>query len=104
MKGERMTRYVLGLLSVVLGFASEAATAPADLVLVHGKVHTEDANRSVVQALAVRGNSIVAVGTDEAISAHVGQNTRTLHLGRPVGVPRIIHTPTPTVPNAPGPR
>ena len=66
---ERMTRSGLGLLAVVLGFASEAATAPADLVLVHGKIHTEDATRSVVQAMAVRGNSIVAVGTDEAIRA-----------------------------------
>ncbi len=89
-----MTRYVLGLLSVVLGFASEAATAPADLVLVHGKVHTEDANRSVVQALAVRGNSIVAVGTDEAISAYVGQNTRTLDLAGRVVLPGIIDAHT----------
>ncbi|HEY2634132.1 MAG TPA: amidohydrolase [Steroidobacteraceae bacterium] len=89
-----MTRYVLGLLSVVLGFASEAATAPADLVLVHGKIHTEDAARSVVQAMAVRGNSIVAVGTDEAIRAYVGQNTRTLDLGGRVVLPGIIDAHT----------
>jgi hypothetical protein len=89
-----MTRYVLGLLSVVLGFASEAATAPADLVLVHGKIHTEDANRGVVQAMAVRGNSIAAVGTDEAIRAYVGQNTRTLDLGGRVVLPGIIDAHT----------
>ena len=89
-----MTRYVLGLLSVVLGFASEAATAPADLVLVHGKIHTEDATRSIVQAMAVRGNSIVAVGTDEAIRAYVGQNTRTLDLGGRVVLPGIIDAHT----------
>jgi hypothetical protein len=89
-----MTRYVMGLLSVVLGFAAAAATAPADLVLVHGKIHTEDANRSVVQALAVRGNSIVAVGTDQAIGAFVGQNTRTLDLGGRVVLPGIIDAHT----------
>jgi predicted amidohydrolase YtcJ len=94
MWGERMTRCVLGLLSVVLGFASEAATAPADLVLVHGKIHTEDATRSVVQAMAVRGNSIVAVGTDEAIRAYVGQNTRTVDLGGRVVLPGIIDAHT----------
>jgi predicted amidohydrolase YtcJ len=88
-----MTRYVLGLLSVVLGFAS-AAAPPADLVLVHGKIHTEDAGRSVVQALAVRGNSIVAVGTDQAIGAFVGQNTRTVDLGGRVVLPGIIDAHT----------
>jgi predicted amidohydrolase YtcJ len=89
-----MTRYVLGLLSVVLGFASAASPAPADLVLVHGKIHTEDAGRSVVQALAVRGNSIVAVGTDQAIGAFVGQNTRTVDLGGRVVLPGIIDAHT----------
>jgi predicted amidohydrolase YtcJ len=90
----RATRYVLGLLTVVLGVASAAAPAPADLVLIHGKIHTEDAKRSVVQALAVRGNSIVAVGTDQAISALVGQNTRTVDLGGRVVLPGIIDAHT----------
>src|ERR1700675_1524833 len=90
----RTTRYVLGLLSVALGVASAAEPAPADLVLMHGKIHTEDANRSVVQALAVRGNSIVAVGTDQAISALIGQNTRTVDLGGRVVLPGIIDAHT----------
>ena len=89
-----MTRYVFGLLSVVFGFASAAAPAPADLVLVHGRIHTEDADRSVVQALAVRGNSIVAVGTDQAIGEFVGPNTRTLDLGGRVVLPGIIDAHT----------
>jgi predicted amidohydrolase YtcJ len=70
--------------------AAAAATAPADLVLLHGKIHTEDANRSVVQALAVRGNSIVAVGTDQAVSALVGPSTRTVDLRGRVVLPGII--------------
>jgi predicted amidohydrolase YtcJ len=92
----RTIRPVLSLWSVVLGFAAAAAAAaaPADLVLVHGKIHTEDANRSVVQALAVRGNSIVAVGTDQAISALVGPNTRTVDVGGRVVLPGIIDAHT----------
>ncbi len=91
-----MMRNVLGLLSVVLGFASAAAAAPApaDLVLIHGKIHTEDAGRSVVQALAVRGNSIVAIGTDQAMGAFVGQNTRMVDLGGRVVLPGIIDAHT----------
>jgi predicted amidohydrolase YtcJ len=86
-----MTRYLWGILSLAaFGCAMAAETAPADLVLLHGKIHTEDAGRSVVQALAVRGNTIVAVGTDQAMSAVTGPNTRTVDLGGRVVLPGII--------------
>ncbi len=70
--------------------AAAAAPAPADLVLLHGKIHTEDAGRSVAQALAVRGNSIVAVGTDQEVSALAGPSTRKVDLGGRVVLPGII--------------
>jgi predicted amidohydrolase YtcJ len=90
-----MTRYGIGFLSTALFcFAAAAAPAPADLVLIHGKIHTEDPGRSVVQALAVRGNTIVAVGTDQAVSALVGPNTRTVDLGGRVVLPGIIDAHT----------
>jgi hypothetical protein len=43
-------------LAASAGAAGSAADAPADLVLLHGKIHTEDSRRTVAQALAVRGN------------------------------------------------
>jgi predicted amidohydrolase YtcJ len=63
-------------------------------VLIHGKIHTEDANRSVAQALAVRGNNIVAVGTDQTIGAYVGPRTRSVDLGGRVVLPGIIDAHT----------
>jgi predicted amidohydrolase YtcJ len=90
-----MTRHVLGALSgIALGFAAAAAPVPADLVLLHGKIHTEDAGRSVVQALAVRGNAIVAAGTDQAVAAFVGQSTHTVDLHGRVVLPGIIDAHT----------
>src|SRR5580700_10128232 len=71
-----------------------AADPPADLVLLHGKIHTEDPRRTLAQALAVRGNSIVAVGTDQAVSARIGPKTRTVDLMGRVVLPGIIDAHT----------
>src|ERR1017187_4883632 len=93
--GSMLTRYVWSLVpAAVLGCAAAAAAAPPDLVLLHGKIHTEDANRSVVQALALRGNDIMAVGTDEAIGALIGPGTRKVDLGGRVVLPGIIDAHT----------
>jgi predicted amidohydrolase YtcJ len=58
----------------LLGVITDAGSVdvPPDLILLHGRIHTEDSSRSVAQALAVRGNTIVAVGTDPAISSMAG--------------------------------
>jgi predicted amidohydrolase YtcJ len=67
-----------------------AADPPPDLILLHGRIHTEDANRSVAQALAIRGNQIVAVGTDQMVDALKGPNTQTIDLAGRVVLPGII--------------
>jgi predicted amidohydrolase YtcJ len=71
-----------------------AAQAPADLALLHGRIHTEDAGRSVVQALAVRGNTIVAVGADQAVTALIGPQTRVVDLHGRVVLPGLIDAHT----------
>jgi hypothetical protein len=70
------------------------AQGPADLVLVHGKIHTEDGQRRVVEAVAVRGNDIVAAGTDAAVSALAGPKTRRIDLHGAVVLPGIIDAHT----------
>ena len=64
----RLPGRLMGTVAALLTAVSAMAQAPADLTLLHGRIHTEDASRSVAQALAVRGNTIIAVGTDQAIS------------------------------------
>jgi predicted amidohydrolase YtcJ len=71
-----------------------AAQTPADLALVHGRIHTEDARRSVAQAIAIRGNTIVAVGTDESVAASIGPETRIVDLHGRVVLPGIIDAHT----------
>jgi predicted amidohydrolase YtcJ len=70
------------------------AAAPADVLLLHGKIHTEDSERRVVEALALRGNTIVAVGTDDEIAALTGPQSRTVDLAGRVVLPGIIDAHT----------
>src|SRR5215469_1623668 len=79
---------VLWSLSHLAMAASEAPRA--DLILLHGRIHTEDPTRSVVQALAVHGNSIVAVGSDPEVSALAGPKTKSVDLRGRVVLPGII--------------
>jgi len=56
------------------------AQAPADLVLVNGKVWTVDDKRPEVEAVAVLGNRIAAVGSTEEIRKWIGANTKVIDL------------------------
>jgi len=51
--------------------AVSPATRTADFVLKNGKVITVDAGFTIAQAIAIAGDSILAVGSDAAIAAHV---------------------------------
>ena len=69
-----------------LAFAAPTVAAPpADLVLKNAVVHTVDAKRPRAEAVAIRGNRIVAVGSSGEVQAFVGPKTRVLDLrGRTV--------------------
>lgn len=58
-----------------------AAKFTCDLALVGGTVHTGNPALPRAQAVAIKGNKIIAVGTDEGIRALVGRNTRVIELG-----------------------
>src|SRR5438477_6912608 len=83
------------LLTLLTSFAAAAprlAAQQADIVLHNGKVVTVDKNFSIVQAVAITGNKISAVGTDEAVLKLAGPNTVKIDLkGREV-IPGLIDT------------
>ncbi len=64
---------VFGLTST--GIKPAQAQAPADRILINCKVLTVDENFSIAQAIAIRGERIAAVGTNEAIRRLRGPNT-----------------------------
>ena len=57
-----------------------STAAPADLVLRGGKVITLDPTDRVAQAIAVRGNRIVAIGSDVEMQRLTGPATRVIQL------------------------
>lgn len=58
--------------------AGDGAEKPADLVILNGKVVTLDTKNRVVQALAIRGGRIVAVGSNQDVQKFQSPRTRVL--------------------------
>ncbi|MBI1735768.1 MAG: amidohydrolase [Candidatus Rokubacteria bacterium] len=52
----------------------------ADLIFVGGTVHTVDRGNSIAEAVAVEGDRIVAVGTDDEVRRRKGARTRVVEL------------------------
>src|SRR5512139_1655448 len=72
--------------------SSAAAEAPADLVLNNARVYTVDGSRRVAEAVAIRGNRIVAVGTGAEVGALIGPATEVRDLGGRMVMPGIHDT------------
>jgi predicted amidohydrolase YtcJ len=65
---------------------------PADMVLHNGKIATVDAALPEAHAIAVRGDVIAAVGTEEEIQPYIGPNTRVIDLAGMLAVPGFIES------------
>ena len=72
-----------------------------DTVFVNGKVLTVNEDFSVVEALAVSGNKISALGTSEEISALAGVSTRVIDLDGKTLIPGLIDNHNHLIFNAP---
>ena len=70
--------------------AIRQAPPPADLVLRHGHVVTVDEKVPEAEAVAVRGDRIVAVGSDAEVARLVGPRTRVIDLHGRLAIPAFI--------------
>lgn len=66
--------------TVLLISTAFAQNQPADLVLKNANIYTVDEHKPNAQAVAVRRDKIVFVGSDVEVQGYVGQNTRVLDL------------------------
>ena len=89
----QQTRHYMAV--VALALASAVSTTPAqqlapDVILSNGKIITVDERFSVAQSLAIRGDRIVAVGTDAEVSKLASPATRRIDLRGRAVIPGLI--------------
>src|SRR5579862_4356721 len=82
-----MSLRIITLLSI---FACAAWAQPADLILHHANIVTVDAHFHIVEAMAVRGDRIVAAGTRDAIAKLAGPQTRQIDLKGKMVLPGLM--------------
>jgi len=76
-----------------LAWASGPAQAEepvADLIVTGGKIVTVDADFTIASALAIRGNRILAVGSEPDVKRFRGRETQFLHLEGATVLPGLI--------------
>ena len=90
----RVSLTLCGVLLCAPGLAGQQAGQPADLILHNGKVLTVDADFSIAEAVAIRGNQFSAVGQNQDILNLAGPNTTTIDLKGRTVIPGLIDTHT----------
>jgi predicted amidohydrolase YtcJ len=79
------------LLCAVLSLVAAAAHAqPADTIVINGKILTVDDNFSIVEALAIRDERIIATGTNSKITALANVDTQVLDMHGATVIPGLI--------------
>ena len=69
-----------GIIALVCATAPAALGQSADLVAVNGKVFTARDGAVLTEGFAIRGDKFIAVGSTDAMRAHVGAATRVIDL------------------------
>jgi predicted amidohydrolase YtcJ len=80
------------LICIVTITISHAQTPSATLVLRNGKVVTVDASMPQAQAIAITGDRIVGVGSNDAMQKFVGANTQVIDLRGRLVIPGLIES------------
>lgn len=71
-----------------------SAAEPADFILRNAKIATVDADFSFAQAIAVRGDKVLAVGSDADIAKLAGPNTRVVDAKGRLVIPGLMDSHT----------
>lgn len=80
---------LLSVLAAESAFAQQGINTSPDTIFYNGKIITVDSGFTIAQAFAVRGDQYAAVGTNAAIQALAGANTRLVDLRGSAVIPGL---------------
>jgi predicted amidohydrolase YtcJ len=83
---------IVGFATAPWAVAQQADASSPDLILTNGKILTMDSASTLAEALAVRGDRILAVGSNAAVRALAGPQTRAIDLAGKSVTPGLIDT------------
>lgn len=73
--------FFMGLFSQLVTSAQQLnQLQKANLVLINGKIFTSDTSKLYVNGLAIKGNKIIATGTDEQMKKYYSKSSRIINL------------------------
>jgi predicted amidohydrolase YtcJ len=84
--------FIFVMIFVITTFFGCAKKELADMVLKNGKIVTVDESKPEAQAVAVRGDVIVAVGSDKMIESYIGETTKVIDLDGKLAIPGFIES------------
>ena len=83
-------RLALAAFGLLLATSLFAASGPADVVLTNGKIATVDERFTIAQAVAIKGQRVLAVGANADVEKLAGPATRRVDLGGRTVIPGLI--------------
>jgi predicted amidohydrolase YtcJ len=89
-QSSRLLFLILNISIIGLFLCCAQKREPADLVLTNGKIVTVDEAKPEAQALAVRGDIIVAVGNNRNIKPYISGETKVIDLTGKLAIPGFI--------------
>lgn len=79
--------------SYLLGVQRIATSTPnntqSDLILINGRIATQDAHRSFVDAVAIKNGRFLVVGTEKEVMATRGDTTQVINLRKRIVIPGL---------------
>jgi predicted amidohydrolase YtcJ len=82
------------LCALLLAFASPLQAQEADVIVTNARFWTADERQPWAEAVAIRGDRILAVGSAEAVNRHRTSFTRVIDAGGRMGTPGFIDNHT----------
>ncbi len=83
-------KYLMICVMAGMFFSCQNTKEKADMVFTNGKVYTVNESEPWAEAVAVKGNKIVFVGSSDDAEAYIGENTKTTDLNGKMMLPGFV--------------